>query len=261
MIRASGSRPSIRAAPSSASSIAPAPSLSGEELPAVTDPVLDERRLELGELLQRGVGAGSSRRARARCRAPARPSRRRSPTPTRRRRAGGCAARTRPGPRARSRRCRRASRRSAPSEIVHCSGMSGLTIRHPSVVEYSCSWPCGNARSGLSITHGARLIDSTPPTRTTRGVPDLDRAAGLHRRIEARAAQAVDRRAGDRRRETRQQHRHPSDVAVVLAGGVGVAEQHVVDQLGVAAAATAPAAPLTACAARSSGRTCASPPP
>ncbi len=52
----------------------------------------------------------------------------------------------------------------APSEIVHCSGMSGLTMRQPRVLEYS-SW-CwrGNPRSGLSRIQGARLIDSTPPT-------------------------------------------------------------------------------------------------
>ena len=54
----------------------------------------------------------------------------------------------------------------SPSEIVHCSGMSGLTIRQPSVVECSvCGW-FGNGRSGLSRTNGARLIDSTPPTST-----------------------------------------------------------------------------------------------
>src|SRR5665213_1657775 len=51
----------------------------------------------------------------------------------------------------------------APSEIVHCSGIRGLTMRQPRVVEYSVSWPAGYAREGLSSTHGARLIDSTPP--------------------------------------------------------------------------------------------------
>ena len=30
----------------------------------------------------------------------------------------------------------------APSEIVHCSGIAGLTIRQPKVVEYSCWCAC-----------------------------------------------------------------------------------------------------------------------
>ena len=135
---------------------------------------------------------------------------------------------------ARDRRtCRRASRRSAPSEIVHCSGISGLTIRQPSVVECSCLVARGKPRSGLSSTHGARLIDSTPPATTIDASPASIARAGLDRRLEARAAQAVDRRAGDGGRQARQQHRHPRDVAVVLAGAVGVAEDHVVDRRGV----------------------------
>src|SRR4051794_41808793 len=59
----------------------------------------------------------------------------------------------------------------SPSEIVHCGGMSGLTMRQPSVVEYISLWPAGKPFSGLSTTQGARLIDSTPPTRTTSASP------------------------------------------------------------------------------------------
>jgi len=38
-----------------------------------------------------------------------------------------------------------------------------VTSRQPSVVECSVSCVRGSGRSGLSRTHGARLIDSTPP--------------------------------------------------------------------------------------------------
>ena len=59
----------------------------------------------------------------------------------------------------------------SPSEIVHCSGISGLTIRQPSVVENICSWERSKPRSGFSTTQGARLIDSTPPIRTSEASP------------------------------------------------------------------------------------------
>ena len=51
----------------------------------------------------------------------------------------------------------------SPRPTVHSAGMSGFVIRQPSVVEYTVSWPAGNARSGFCSTNGARLIDSTPP--------------------------------------------------------------------------------------------------
>src|SRR4051812_35499133 len=45
-------------------------------------------------------------------------------------------------------------------------------MRQPSVVECSVSLARGNGLSGLSITHGARLIDSTPPAMQTVSSPD-----------------------------------------------------------------------------------------
>ena len=41
--------------------------------------------------------------------------------------------------------------------------MAGFGKRQPSVLSYSVRSPRGNARSGLAVTSGARLIDSTPP--------------------------------------------------------------------------------------------------
>ena len=49
--------------------------------------------------------------------------------------------------------------------------MRGLTSRQPSVVETSSVLPAGKARSGLGSTHGARVIDSTPPVSTMSASP------------------------------------------------------------------------------------------
>ena len=49
--------------------------------------------------------------------------------------------------------------------------MRGLTSRQPNVVEWSVSWPRGYAASGLVSTHGARLMDSTPPATVTAASP------------------------------------------------------------------------------------------
>ena len=43
------------------------------------------------------------------------------------------------------------------------SSIRGFVIRHPSVVSKTSRWPVANALSGFGITHGERLIDSTPP--------------------------------------------------------------------------------------------------
>ena len=44
-------------------------------------------------------------------------------------------------------------------------------MRQPSVVEWSSSWPLGYARSGFNSTHGALLIDSTPPATISEASP------------------------------------------------------------------------------------------
>ena len=93
------------------------------------------------------------------------------------------------------------------------------------------------------------------------GVAGLDRAAGEHRGVEARAAQAVDGVGGDADvGRPGEQHGHAADVAVVLARAVGVAERDVVDLRGVEVGRARRSASTT-CAPRSSGRTLASAPP
>ena len=141
--------PAASAPSSSAISIAPAPSFSGDELPAVTVPSFDERRLELGQLLERRVGPhvlvalelGARHRDHPLAVEAALPRRARALVAAQRELVLRL-TRDR-------RRCRPASRRSAPSEIVHCSGIFGLTIRHPSVLEYSCSCSRGERALGL----------------------------------------------------------------------------------------------------------------
>ena len=64
-------------------------------------------------------------------------------------------------------------------------------------------------------------------------VADRDRVRRRVDRLEPRAAQPVDGQATDLDREVREQERHPRDVAVVLAGLVGAAEDDVLDEAGV----------------------------
>src|SRR5690349_25106084 len=61
---------------------------------------------------------------------------------------------------------------ASPSETVHSFGMFSLTRRQPSVVDTAVTLPAGNARDGFGSTHGARVIDSTPPATTTSASPD-----------------------------------------------------------------------------------------
>ena len=87
------------------------------------------------------------------------------------------------------------------------------------------------AVSALGMTKGARDMDSTPPAMIEVGLAGLDRAGGGDHRIHARAAEAVHGRARHGGRQARQQQRHAGDVAVVLAGLVGAAVDHVVHGL------------------------------
>ncbi len=61
---------------------------------------------------------------------------------------------------------------ASPSETVHSAGIRALTSRQPSVVDTASTLPAGYARDGLGSTHGARVIDSTPPVSTTSASPD-----------------------------------------------------------------------------------------
>ena len=90
-------------------------------------------------------------------------------------------------------------------------------------------------------------------------VPGDDGMAGTDDRREARRAQAVDGDAGDGVGEAGEQRGEARDVPVVLARLVRAAEPDVLD-LSAGTPARATASAITT-AARSSGRTAASPPP
>ena len=60
---------------------------------------------------------------------------------------------------------------ASPSDTVHSAGIRSLTSRQPRVVETAVTLPAGYARDGLGSTHGARVIDSTPPASTTSASP------------------------------------------------------------------------------------------
>ena len=119
---------------------------------------------------------------------------------------------------------------ASPSETVHSAGIRSLTSRQPSVVDTAVTLPAGKARDGFGSTHGARVIDSTPPVSTTSASPD----SMVREPIIAASRDEPQSRftvvAGHRDRQPGEQHRHPADVAVVLAGLVGAAPDDVADR-------------------------------
>ncbi len=117
----------------------------------------------------------------------------------------------------------------SPSEMVQADGISGLTMRQPRVVECSVSCPRGNGVEGLVSTHGARVIDSTPPATTSSASPHSTArrpwiAASNplpHRRFTVAPGTDVGQPASSTAMRATSRLSSP--------GTVRVAEQHVVD--------------------------------
>ena len=61
----------------------------------------------------------------------------------------------------------------SPIEITHSAGSFVFVKRQPRVVSATMGAPRGKAVSGLSVTHGARVMLSTPPARKQLPSPDL----------------------------------------------------------------------------------------
>ena len=106
----------------------------------------------------------------------------------------------------------------------------GLTNRQPSVVSSIARAPRSQAPSALSITYGARVIDSTPPAMNTSPSPAPIAWAAEFTACRPGAAQPVDGLSGHLDREPGEERGHARDVAVVLARPVGAAEDDVLDQ-------------------------------
>ena len=182
-IRASGSSPIAAVRRLGPSSSAAAPSLSRRGVARRDRPVLRERGLQLRQLLDRGVrrgcrplvalglvdaGTGTTIVVEA-------------PVPGLRA-AGVSGPRTRPAPRARSVASSASFSALSPSEIVHRSGIRGLTIRQPSVS--SASGSLRVPALGLE-QHPRRAATSTRPRRP-RGRRRRSRSRRrLHRRVQA----------------------------------------------------------------------------
>jgi len=64
-------------------------------------------------------------------------------------------------------------------------------------------------------------------------VADADRASRLQDRLGTGRAEPVDGHTGNGHRQPREQPGHPPHIAVLLAGAVGVAQDHVVDLCGI----------------------------
>ncbi len=122
---------------------------------------------------------------------------------------------------------------ASPSETVHSSGMFALTSRQPSVVDTASTLPAGNARDGFGSTHGARVIDSTPPVSTISASPvSIIREPPIAASSDEPQSRLTVEPGTDTGKPG-QQGRHPGHVAVLLAGAVGVAEDHLLDRLRV----------------------------
>ena len=111
------------------------------------------------------------------------------------------------------------------------------------------------------MTNGARVMLSTPPARTRSASPDRTALAAIATasRLDPQSRFTVAARRRDR--QARQQGRHPGDVAVVLTGLIGAADQHVVQLVPVDRRQPIGQSSRSTWAARSSGRTAASAPP
>jgi hypothetical protein len=111
------------------------------------------------------------------------------------------------------------------------SAIFGLVKRQPSEVSNIAGTVRVEGLGGLGHDEGraGHALDAARDHHVAlaRG----DGAVRVLDRLEPGAAEAVDRDSGDLVGQPREQQRHASDVAVVLAGLVGGAEDHLVDGL------------------------------
>ena len=160
----------------------------------------------------------------------------------------------------RSRICSARPSVDSPSEIVQRSGIRGFTSRQPSVVECSISSLRGKLFSGFASTHGARLIDSTPPVSTSDASPhSIARLPAIaassdeaHRRFTVTPGIDVGSPASSTAIRATLRFSSPAPFALPkttssIAAGSSSGERSTIAR--------------TTCAARSSGRTPASAPP
>ena len=115
--------------------------------------------------------------------------------------------------------------------------------------------PGERRRRPWACTNGARVMLSTPPASTRSASPERTArdAMAIASRLDPQSRFTVPPGADDR--QSREQGRHPGDVAVVLAGLVRAAEQHVVQLRPSRPTAAGRSASRSTWAARSSGRT------
>ena len=262
-MRASGSRPSSAAFSSLVRTQAGGAVVEGGGVAGGHGAALAERRLQLRERLEGGVGARALVASRRRVGSP-------------RRLAGGtsigaiCSA-------------NRPSSRSLHGPLVAAQGegvlvlagdavalgdvLAGLAhglgrvalrharVDHPPAERGVVQRPlaAGQAALGLRQHPGRAAHGLDAPGEVDLALAEPDRARCLVDRLEARGAEAVDGDAGDLDRQAGEQRGHPGDVAVVLSRLVGGAHVDVGDLPGSIPERSTAAA--TTCAARSSGRT------
>src|SRR3954447_20730969 len=84
--------------------------------------------------------------------------------------------------------------------------------------------------AGVAFAEGGAALALDPAGKEDVAHARLDHPGGDVDRLQPRGAEPVHRAAGDRVGQPGEQGGHAGDVAVVLAGLVGVAEVDVVDQ-------------------------------
>ena len=99
------------------------------------------------------------------------------------------------------------------------------------VVHLAVAAVVGALGLGHDVRRAGHRLDAAGDERVA--VADHDRVGGAVDRLEAAAAQPIDRLAGDSDREPGEQRSHARHVAVVLAGLVRGTEDYVLDRVGI----------------------------
>ena len=120
--------------------------------------------------------------------------------------------------------------------LVALAQRGGPLLRHPGVDQPPAEGRrhqrlvAGGEAAGRLRQYPRRSAHGLDPARDDEvRVARLHQPGRVHRCLQAASTEPVDGQAGDAHGQSRQQHGHPADVAVVLAGAVGATEDHVVD--------------------------------
>ena len=146
------------------------------------------------------------------------------------------------------------------ASVENRAAYAGFTNRQPSVVSCSVRSPRSNGFAGFAVTSGARVIDSTPPATNRSPSPAIDRVAGADDgadRPEAHSRFTVTPPTLSGSPASSAANR----ATLRLSSPAWFAQPSQTSSISPAGTPLRSTAAAIAAAARSSGRTPASPPP